>query len=317
MAVESPAWANAASTYTAEQTRRAMFCMLARTGANNPGIVSGGLINAADMQLTAPASGLSVNVNTGECIIPGNEGGAQGAYYARVSSQTNLAISSNASGNPRIDTVVATVADSGYTAPSDLSGNQWSPVVLTGTPTSGATLGNLSGAATVPGSSLVLGYVLVPNGAANIITADLLNSALLVQIIGSRPAARAYRGNAWTLQTSATKVALDTVSYDPYGAFDVTTNHRYNVTVPGHYQVNAMISGQAALSNLFVGIFKNGAQYSQGPTWGSSTETWASFVADIVPCVSGDYLEMWALSASGGSAGFGAAAVYMSVGLIG
>jgi hypothetical protein len=49
--------------------------------------------------------------------------------------------------------------------------------VLTGTPTTGATLSNLSGAPSPPTSSLALGYVLVPTSAVNIVSADILNVA--------------------------------------------------------------------------------------------------------------------------------------------
>lgn len=179
MAVESPAAFNQSASYSAEQTRRAIFSAYARTAANTPGIIAGGLLSGTDCQLTAPASGLSVNVSTGELIIGGNEGGTQGGYYARVTSQTNLSISAANPTNPRIDLVCATVSDSGYTEPTGGSGNQWALQVITGTPTAGATLSNLNGAGSLPGSSLVLGYVLVPASATNIITADILNVAVM------------------------------------------------------------------------------------------------------------------------------------------
>lgn len=176
-AVESPAAFNNAKTYAAEQMRRAVFGWLARTSAGNPGIVSGGLLGASDLQLSAPASGMSVNVSTGEAYIPGNEGGAQGAYYGRGTSQTNDTISAANPTNPRIDTICGTISDSGYTEPTGGSGDQWAIQVVTGTPTSGATLSNLLGAASLPGSSLLLGYVLVPANATNIIAADISNVA--------------------------------------------------------------------------------------------------------------------------------------------
>src|ERR1700733_1852472 len=124
MAMESPGFANQASSYNAEITRRAVFAAFARTGANSPGKISGGLFSSSDLQLSAPVSGLSVNVSTGECIIGGSEGGTQGAYYARGASQTNLTISAANPSNPRIDTIVATISDSGYGEPTGGSGDQ-------------------------------------------------------------------------------------------------------------------------------------------------------------------------------------------------
>lgn len=184
MAFESPGWANSggSATYTAEQTRRAVFSSYARTAANTPGIISGGLLSTADLQLTAPGSGLSVNVGTGECIVGGSEGGVQGGYYARNAATVNLSISAANPSNPRIDTVCVTISDSSYTEPTGGSGNQVAAQVVTGTPTSGATLTNLSGAAALPASSLLLGYVLVPAAASNIITVDIANKAAPVQL---------------------------------------------------------------------------------------------------------------------------------------
>jgi hypothetical protein len=305
MSVESPPAFLQSGTYSAEKTRRAIFAWAARTAANNPGIIAGGLISSGDLQLTAPVSGLSVNVGPGECIIGGNEGGAQGGYYARNSSTTNLGIGSNSSGLPRIDTVVATVADSGYTAPTDLSGDQWSPAVVLGTATSGATLANLSGAATVPGSSLVLGYVLVPNGAANIITADLLNSAKVATLglpgVGGTTVARAYSGTATTINASPpVKIVLDTVSFDPYGNFDVTTNHRYNVPATGYYLVNAHIEATSSAYGLSIQIYKNGSAYSANTNGGATAGIWPT-ISDIIPANAGDYFEVWASASANGA----------------
>lgn len=182
MSVESPAFANASSSYSAEQFRRALFSPYARTTANDPGIIAGGLLAATDLQLFAPASGMSVNVSTGECIVGGSEGGAQGGYYARAISQTNLPLAAANPTNPRIDTVCATVSDSGYTEPVGGSGDQWSLLVVAGTPTPGASLSNLLGAGSVPLSSLLLGYVLVPGGASNIVTADISNVAAVATL---------------------------------------------------------------------------------------------------------------------------------------
>lgn len=178
--MESPGFANQASSYSAEVARRAIFSPYARTAVNAPGILAGGTLSASDLILSAPGSGLSVNVSTGEAVVGGSEGGTQGGYYARNASTTNLTISTANPTNPRIDTVCVTIADSGYTEPTGVSGNAAVLQVVTGTPTSGANLTNLSGKAALPASSLLLGYVLVPASASNIITADIANKATVV-----------------------------------------------------------------------------------------------------------------------------------------
>jgi len=179
MAFESPAFANSggSSTYSAEQTRRSVFFWAARTASNTPGIIAGGVGAAGDLAVSAPASGMSVNIAPGECLTGGGEGAHQGGYYGLNTATITLPISAASPSLPRIDTVVATISDSGYTEPTGGSGNQVTAQVLTGTPTASASLANLAGAATLSLSSLVLAYVLVPANATNIITADILNVA--------------------------------------------------------------------------------------------------------------------------------------------
>lgn len=209
MAMESPAAFNqTGGSYTAEQTRRAVFAAYARTAANTPGILTGGLLSTADMQLSAPGSGLSVNVSTGEAIVGGGEGGVQGGYYARNASTTNLVISTANPTNPRIDTIALTIADSGYTEPTGVSGNAAVLQVVTGTATSGATLVNLTGKATLPVSSLLLGYCLVPATATNIITADIANVAATVQLQNPRRASFLQPAAASNYTTTSTTLVV-------------------------------------------------------------------------------------------------------------
>lgn len=180
--MESPPWAlsGGTATYPAEQTRRAMFAWAARTAANSPGIIAGGLLSPTDMQLSAASSGLVVNISVGECLIGGTEGGVQGGYYARNASTSSVTLATANATNPRIDAVVGMVGDAGYTLPSGSTSGQVTLVGVTGTPTSGATLSNLSGAPAVPASSLLLGYVLVPAAATSLTSADIANVATVV-----------------------------------------------------------------------------------------------------------------------------------------
>jgi hypothetical protein len=71
--------------------------------------------------------------------------------------------------------VAITVSD---TAPSGgVTAGQWAPIVVTGTPAASASLANLFGVGSVPLSSLLLAYVLVPANATSIVTADTSNAA--------------------------------------------------------------------------------------------------------------------------------------------
>lgn len=161
-----------------------MFAPYARTSANLPGIIDGGLLSSTDLQLSAASSGLVVNISTGEAIVGGTEGGAQGGYYARATSTTSLTLATANVSNPRIDLICLTVDDQGYTPPSGGTGGAVTAQVITGSPTTGATLINLLGAGTLPGSSLLLGYALVPAAATSLTSGDISNVAAPVLTVG-------------------------------------------------------------------------------------------------------------------------------------
>lgn len=213
MGVESPGFGNQASTYGAEIVRRATLGFtLARDSSNDVGSSAGGLRTTTDLQLTPPGSGMTVTVSTGEAMVPGSSSISQGPYYCRASSSSSLAVAASNPSLPRIDSVTATVTDSAYSGGT----NTFAVQVNTGTPTSGATLSNLNGAPALPTSSLLLGYVLVPAGATNIVSADIANIATQA-VMGARVAA-----GAWTALTLGTGVTggfgpTPSVRVDPGG----------------------------------------------------------------------------------------------------
>jgi hypothetical protein len=84
-------------------------------------------------------------------------------------SQLAVTVGANASGNPRLDMVVLEVLDQQHTG----SSNTLQLRVVPGTATVAATLDNRTGAAAVPASCIHLADILVANGAATIVTADI------------------------------------------------------------------------------------------------------------------------------------------------
>ena len=106
------------------------------------------------MAVTAPVSGLTVNVNAGYCSVPNTAG--SGAYRFGLMQAAVLTVAANATGSTRHDYVVAGVNDIG-------SGSAAYVEYLTGTTTPPAQ----------PANSILLAEVNVPNGAPNIITADI------------------------------------------------------------------------------------------------------------------------------------------------
>lgn len=171
MTVESFPFGISAENYSAEIVRRAIEVVLARNSSGAIGTVAGGVAGATDFLLTAPGSGLSVNVAAGECVVPGSAAFAStpSGYYLRNTATLNLPISTANPSNPRVDLVCGTINDATYHGATNNGVLQ----VVTGTPSSGANLTNLTGAAALPDASLLLGYVLVPAAATNIVSGDL------------------------------------------------------------------------------------------------------------------------------------------------
>jgi hypothetical protein len=151
----------------------------------------GSLIGAAGGLAAAGALEVSQNgAGSMSCVVKGgkpSEGGAwvagtsvaesQGPYWIWNESNTTLTINTANGSNPRIETIIARIEDAQFAGSNKKAVLQ----VVEGTATSGATLENLSGKGTVPASSLVLAYVLVPAGASSILTADIKQVATVFQ----------------------------------------------------------------------------------------------------------------------------------------
>lgn len=172
------------------------------------GPLQAGVYGAADLKVAQRAAGanMSVEVPVGAAWVRGSNTARQGLYNVYNDATVNPAISANASGNPRVDQIILRVYDSvDGAAAQDLATIE----VITGTGTAGAQITNpaaanyRAGAAALPSSSLLLADVLVANGAASIVTAN---------IVDRRPWARgAYRRILRTstpMTTSSTTFAL-------------------------------------------------------------------------------------------------------------
>ncbi len=111
------------------------------------GGVYGGTL-ASNLKVTAPVSGLSVNVAPGYCMVPSSSA-QQGGYRFGLMSAGTLTVASNASGITRNDLVVAYVSDVG--SGSSVCGIEY-----------------LTGTTSVPSNAIPLAALAVPNAAANI-----------------------------------------------------------------------------------------------------------------------------------------------------
>lgn len=131
-----------------------------------------GVLLSADLKVTQRAAGanMSVDVAAGSCWVQGDDSAtAQPTYRCRNDAAVNAAVSGADATNPRIDRVIAEVLDSAFSGVSLL----WRLRVITGTPTAGATLANLTGAGAVPNNALLLANVLVPAASGSVIDANI------------------------------------------------------------------------------------------------------------------------------------------------
>jgi hypothetical protein len=115
-----------------------------------------GVVNDGELKVT-PGAGLVLNYATGIAWILDDSALVSAAALVPVAvAGSTVTVGANASGNPRIDQIIATLT--GW--------NTATISVLAGTPAGGATLDNRSGAAGLPVGAIRLADVLMPNGFA-------------------------------------------------------------------------------------------------------------------------------------------------------
>jgi hypothetical protein len=148
-------------TYDARDDRRVAFDMPIQ-----PGVVGSGDLAVAQR---GAGANMSVDVAVGMAFVQGTTQSRQGMYHVFNSATENVVVGAAHSTLPRLDQIILRIFDSTVSGASD------TPTLstLAGTATSGATLDNRSGAATLPDDSIRLADVLVPAGASSIVTADI------------------------------------------------------------------------------------------------------------------------------------------------
>jgi hypothetical protein len=193
------------------------------SGASSAAVTpAGGVYQAlaANLKVTAPVSGMTVNIAPGYCMVPSATAHA-GGYRFGLMSSGSLTVAANATGQTRQDYVLATVSD--VASSSSVAEVQY----VTGT----------TSPPSVPASSIILAQVAVPNGASNIVSGDITDKRTFVcapgGILHLPSAAAAIAATAtqffWRADTSTlvqgsgtagsvtayTKVPAGAVEYDP------------------------------------------------------------------------------------------------------
>jgi hypothetical protein len=167
----------------------------------------------------------------------------------------------------------------------------------------GYTAGQTTGTVTRPQEGTTAGSH--ANGAAWVCAPSAYDFAAAAASV-----ARAYLNAAQSLTAGTwTKIALDSISFDPGGCFS-TANHRYNVPTAGFYRVNANVFFASAATNQQIAVYKNGTVVSQGVGY---INTGGAVYGDIISCSAGDYLELWAYTISGMALNTGSNQIYMAI----
>lgn len=141
-----------------------------------------GVYASGDLAVSQRATGanMSVDVAAGAAWVKGDTGTRQGLYHVVNDALVNLTVSAAHSTNPRLDQVILVVNDSSVSGAS----NTPELKVLAGTATSGATLDNRNGAASLPSNAIRLADILVAAADTSITTAEIRDR---------RPRARGFK----------------------------------------------------------------------------------------------------------------------------
>lgn len=136
-----------------------------------------------------------------------------------------------------------------------------------------------------------------------------MNSGNIVQASGAAPAFSAYSTALTSTSTATwTKVTFNTEEFDTNSNF---ASNRFTPTVAGYYQVNTCISGPSSSTGIIaVNIYKNGASFKIGNAISNITVGTYVVAAALIYCNgSTDYIEVYAIQSTGGTANVGSNSV--------
>ncbi|MGH9121410.1 MAG: hypothetical protein ACRDYC_05620 [Acidimicrobiales bacterium] len=337
MAVQTPPYCLQAASHSAELFRRALQAQLpvGSGGGIIPATAVSTQVLAGDLQVSAPVSGMSVNVAPGQALVPGSLGGgsgygmplgygapqinlngalipnlkipcqsvqltAQGLYYCYnddSAGPVSLAVAASSASNPRIDIVGCQVEDAQYAG----SSNDWKLAVVTGTAAASPVVPSL------PANFLPLALVWVPTLATSVLAANILD--LRVSAFRCPLGAQAYQTTTqFTTITSGVPVPirLDTLLYDPAGGFSIST-YNYRCAMGGIYTVRGsvgLVPNGSGPYDEWVSILHNGAEAKRGASFITALSSAGSVeglnVAGDLICAAGDTIGLAATLISPG-----------------
>lgn len=255
MAETQPFWMQA-DCYTYDELR---------TMGNN--VCGEGVVEKQAGSLLVASTGAadhSVTVAAGYAWVEADGPNVEGFYKIRNDATTaTVQLTAGSGGDPRVDTIVATVRDTESSGVDD----DWILTVVDGTPNAGAALtdaGIALSAAAVPVNTIVLAYVLVA-GADTLTTtisgANILDARSNYEQCGPQPWVSLEASAATSIADAnvATQVTLATLVNRDRGYFSVSGS-TITVLQTGLYDISGMagFSGiTSAGTNRFCLILKN------------------------------------------------------------
>lgn len=193
---------------------------------DNEYVYQAGVITAGSLEVTQRGAGanMSVDVSGGRAYILNSSyttnGNATKYWFLKSGSTTNVTITSNSSGNPRIDIIVAKVNTS--TTPDATASNIGSIYAIAGTPAASPS------APATPSDCLLLAQVAVASGATSIVDANITDARVMAAI-------KIPDGNQLVYTVGSDAVTLEYAGTNPSGTPDGDGyRFRYDPTYAGY-----------------------------------------------------------------------------------
>lgn len=123
---------------------------------------------------------------------------------------------------------------------------------------------------------------------------------------------RVYRGAAQSAINGSTVILFDTKTYDTSSNVDIVTNKgRFTAPVAGFYNFTG-VAQIVSTANMFVALYKNGSQVSQGVNNGGSSVNQGSIVNDTLQLAASDYVEVYVNASAANALFVGPVTVYFT-----
>jgi hypothetical protein len=233
---------------------------------------------------------MNISVPPGTAAVPLQAGQGTALCVWDAAEVVTLAAATHPAGQTRIDLVVAQVRDNAIDGGAN---NDFVFASVTGVPAA-----SNPAVPAVPTNAYAVCQVLVPGAVANLNTATVTDMRRTLAL--QRSTARVYLAVTQAgVATGFTKVAFDTVDYNPDGLW-IPASKRYVVQSAGVYSLKAQLAFYVINNpqNSQVCLYRNGVRTRNGAGYfirgATGGDVWNLPFAEDINCAAGDYLEIFA-----------------------